>query len=126
MECAAYGMSGPEALRMMMARSTFGPWVATSDGMPGSMWGGMVPSLLGETITLWSLSGNAIRGNEKLYMERSQQFVDYIGPSYRVIYAPVAVQYRAAVRWLEWLKFRDLGMRYHVGGVEFGWFGKER
>lgn len=105
----------------MMRSATQGPWVFTVDGEPALIWGAYAPSLLGKRATLWMLSGNRVVGNEKVFMERSRQIVLQLNETYAELNAPVAMSYTKAVRWLEWLGFKDTGQRFNVSGTTFGW-----
>lgn len=78
-------------------------WIGIMDGEIACMWGIIPPTLLSNQCYLWLNTTEALRGNEFLFVRKSQRVIEDILGEYPEITGHVIRGQDQSIRWLGWL-----------------------
>lgn len=78
-------------------------WVGLVDRKIACMWGVIPPTLLSDQCYLWLSTTEVLKGNEFIFIRRSQRVVEDILSEYPEIIGHVIADQDRSVRWLKWL-----------------------
>lgn len=88
--------------------ATSNTWVGLVEGEIACMWGIVPPTLLSSRCYLWLFTTEALKGNEFIFIRRSQRWVEGLLNDFSEIIGHVRVGQDQSIRWL-----RLLGAKFH-------------
>jgi len=105
-ECRGLGMTPRQAI-WASVNSSIVAETALVWARPAACWGLTPGNLLGSAAAVWMLTTDEARRYPKALLKMSRQFISECLDLYPTLECVTDLQYHQAVRWIEWLGFRE-------------------
>lgn len=103
-ECWTLGVEPLHGLRES-TRHSLVAWTALEAGQPIAMWGVTAAEMMGRVGCPWLLGGERLTAHRRQFVMESRARLAPMRALFPRMENHVLADYRAAVRWLEWLGF---------------------
>jgi hypothetical protein len=105
-ECVAWGVTPQEALTESIELS-WQSYLTSFGGEPLCVWGYRPTNVLAQLVDMWMLSTPAVGQRGVMFARESDRLCRGLLREFRSIRVLVSRDHALAVRWLEWLGFRN-------------------
>ncbi len=122
-EVLALGYTPFDALRVSLEASFVAEAAVLGDDV-AAMWGAVAEAYAGGKAFLWMLGTEHVPRNIKPLLRGSRSFVTYCHQFYPLLECLVDMRYEKAVRWINWMGFRQVGIA-PMNGVPFAFCQRE-
>lgn len=122
-EVLALGYSPLEALHSAVKESMIAEAALLGEDVV-AMWGAIPQTQLGHKALMWMLGTDLVPKHPRELLRGSKSFVEHIQSKYPLLECLVDKRYEKAVRWIEWMGFRECFV-FPIKGVPFALCQKE-